>query len=232
LNYTQDHRSNDYWYDNAGNIERDNQRRFTNNTFNKPTRITKSGCVVDFSYGAGGKRYKRVETDYSKSSQPKQIHYVGNVEFVKEPTQGHWIAKRYIGDKILITKVGITESVRYMLTDHLGSTHVITDANGTRQQEMSFDVFGARRSATTWAREHHKISLFTSNITLRGYTAKVTSASSKSWQSSGLSAKLFSLASLTRVISASSAWPSISVKGLLNVVLSSSVVKLRGSMIP
>jgi RHS repeat-associated protein len=163
-------RSNDYWYDNAGNIERDNQRRFTNNTFNKPTRITKSGYVVDFSYGVGGKRFKRVETNYSKSSQPKQTHYVGNVEFVKEPTQGHWIAKRYIGDKILITKVGTTESVRYMLTDHLGSTHVITDANGTKQQEMSFDVFGARRSATTWAREHHKIPQFTSNITLRGYT--------------------------------------------------------------
>jgi RHS repeat-associated protein len=57
-----------------------------------------------------------------------------------------------------------------MLTDHLGSTHVITDANGTKQQEMSFDLFGARRSATTWAREHHKIPQFTSNITLRGYT--------------------------------------------------------------
>ena len=35
---------------------------------------------------------------------------------------------------------------------------------------MSFDVFGARRNASTWALEHNRIASFTSSITLRGYT--------------------------------------------------------------
>jgi len=34
-------------------------------------------------------------------------------------------------------------TTRYMLDDHLGSTHVIADANGKLEQTMSFDVFGA-----------------------------------------------------------------------------------------
>jgi RHS repeat-associated protein len=163
-------RSNDYVYDAGGNITSDNQRTFVNNTFNKPITISKSGYYVDFTYGVGGQRFKRIETNYSQSSQSKHTHYVGNVEFVKVPNSSVWIAKRYISDKILITKVNSTQTVRYLLSDHLGSTHVIVKSNGLKEQEMSFDAFGARRNATTWAREHAKIPQFTSNITLRGYT--------------------------------------------------------------
>jgi RHS repeat-associated protein len=57
-----------------------------------------------------------------------------------------------------------------MLDDHLGSTHVIADANGKQEQTMSFDVFGARRDAKTWARDFSDQTKFTSKITLRGYT--------------------------------------------------------------
>jgi hypothetical protein len=34
-----------------------------------------------------------------------------------------------------------------MLSDHLGTTHVITNSNDVSEQVMSFDVFGARRDA-------------------------------------------------------------------------------------
>ncbi|WP_064435642.1 MULTISPECIES: RHS repeat domain-containing protein [Pseudoalteromonas] len=61
-------------------------------------------------------------------------------------------------------------TTRYMLDDHLGSTHVIADANGKLEQTMSFDVFGARRDAKTWARDFSDQAKFTSKITLRGYT--------------------------------------------------------------
>ncbi|MCG7561331.1 RHS repeat-associated core domain-containing protein, partial [Pseudoalteromonas sp. McH1-42] len=59
---------------------------------------------------------------------------------------------------------------RFMLDDHLGSTHVIADASGKKEQVMSFDVFGARRNATTWARDFSDQNKFTSKLTLRGYT--------------------------------------------------------------
>ena len=47
---------------------------------------------------------------------------------------------------------------------------MIVNASGRIEEKMSFDVFGARRNATTWKREHKKISQYTSAITLRGYT--------------------------------------------------------------
>jgi len=62
--------------------------------------------------------------------------------------------------------------VRFMLSDHLGSTHVITNSSGVTEQVMSFDVFGARRDAQSWAIKHAEASsgLLTSALTLRGYT--------------------------------------------------------------
>lgn len=48
--------------------------------------------------------------------------------------------------------------VRFMLTDHLGSTHVITNSSGVTEQVMSFDVFGAQRDAQSWAIKHAEAS--------------------------------------------------------------------------
>ncbi|MCG7537509.1 RHS repeat-associated core domain-containing protein [Pseudoalteromonas sp. OOF1S-7] len=80
------------------------------------------------------------------------------------------MSKRYIAGKVLITTVNNQATTRFMLDDHLGSTHVIADASGKKEQVMSFDVFGARRNATTWARDFSDQSKFTSKLTLRGYT--------------------------------------------------------------
>ena len=42
--------------------------------------------------------------------------------------------------------------VHYLLTDHLGSTDVITDFSGSVTQTMAFDPWGARRNTTNWTR--------------------------------------------------------------------------------
>lgn len=176
--------ANDYTYDAAGNIVKDNQRSFVTNTFNKPITISKQGYMVDFAYGVDGKRYKRSEIGMGKGNWvpirtggvntfipiKNETHYVGNVEFVRIAGTSEWQAKRYIGDGILISQIKTSKTVSYLLTDHLGSTHVIAKSNGSKAEEMSFDVFGARRDATNWAREHKKISTFTNALTLRGYT--------------------------------------------------------------
>ncbi|MCW8091134.1 FG-GAP-like repeat-containing protein [Alteromonas sp. ASW11-130] len=176
--------ANSYTYDAAGNIINDNQRTFVNNSFNKPVSIAKEGYVVDFAYGVDGKRYKRSEIGMGKGTYVPirtsdittfiplrtETHYIGNVEFVRIAGSSDWQAKRYIGDSILITHVKSSKTVNYLLTDHLNSTHVIAKSNGSKAQEMSFDVFGARRDANTWARDHKKIINYTSSLTLRGYT--------------------------------------------------------------
>jgi hypothetical protein len=48
-------------------------------------------------------------------------------------------------------------------------THVITNNNGVSEQVMSFDVFGARRDAQSWALKHTEASsgLLSRALTLR-----------------------------------------------------------------
>jgi RHS repeat-associated protein len=177
-------RANSYQYDAAGNMIKDNDRELVYNSFHKPTRIKKADYWVEFSYSGTGKRYKRSEYGGKKGllipilngditlfiPLAQETRYVGNVEFIRYGGQSRWVSKRYIGGKVLITTVENQATIRYMLDDHLGSTHVIADVNGKLEQSMSFDAFGARRDAKTWARDFSDQAKFTSNITLRGYT--------------------------------------------------------------
>ncbi len=179
--------ANNYQYDASGNMVRDNQRVLNYNTYDKPIYIGKTGYWIKFAYSHSGRRYKRMEhggnlqqlvnlgltNNISSSTATKVTRYVGKVEFVQVTGSNQWLQRRYIAGKVLITSVNTNENsptLRYLLDDHLGSTHVITRANGTIEETMSFDVFGARRNATTWKREHKKINQYTSSITLRGYT--------------------------------------------------------------
>ena len=41
-------------------------------------------------------------------------------------------------------------AIHYILKDHLGSWTTITDANGTVEQELSFDAWGNLRNPDTW----------------------------------------------------------------------------------
>ncbi|MCS4308297.1 RHS repeat-associated protein [Rheinheimera pacifica] len=182
-------RANTYQYDANGNMVQDNQRRLSYNSFNKPTLITKGSYQVEFYYNPAGDRYKRLEFGGRQGKLipimmgdittfiplHTETRYVGNVEFVRYGGS-EWVQKRYIGDKAVVSRVAsqsVNQStVRYLLADHLGSTHVITNANGVKEDSMSFDAFGARRDAESWAMKHEEASsgLLTSNITLRGFT--------------------------------------------------------------
>ncbi len=87
-----------------------------------------------------------------------------------------WLQRRYVGGVAVVSKLATQTAaqsvIRYMLTDHLGSTHVVANANGVTEQVMSFDVFGARRDTESRGLRHAEASsgLLTSALTLRGYT--------------------------------------------------------------
>ncbi|MEN3157339.1 RHS repeat-associated core domain-containing protein [Alkalimonas sp. NCh-2] len=87
-----------------------------------------------------------------------------------------WLQRRYVGGVAVVSKLATQTAaqsvIRYMLGDHLGSTHVVANANGVAEQVMSFDVFGARRDTESWGLRHAEASsgLLTSALTLRGYT--------------------------------------------------------------
>ncbi len=182
-------RANSYLYDKNGNMIQDNKRRFTYNSLNKPVLITQGNYQVQFHYNPMGDKYKRLEFGGKQGKLipilvgdittfiplHTETRYVGNVEFIRYGGS-EWVQKRYIADKAIVSKVSsqaLNQSqVRYLLTDHLGSTHKITSETGVVEATMSFDVFGARRDATSWARQHEEASsgVLTSTITLRGFT--------------------------------------------------------------
>ena len=66
------------------------------------------------------------------------------------------------------TSVTPTDTIKYLLGDHLGSVDVIANANGTLAQKMSFDAWGKRREAS-WTVMIDP-SQFDSTITTHGFT--------------------------------------------------------------
>ena len=182
-------RPNSYQYDANGNMVRDNERQLSYNSWNKPTRISKGGYQVDFSYDPFGNHYKRVEFGGANGSfvpimmssittfipQIKETRYIGNVELIRMGSDT-WLQRRYVGGVAVVSKLATQSAaqsmIRYMLSDHLGSTHVVANANGVVEQVMSFDVFGARRDTESWGLRHAEASsgLLTSALTLRGFT--------------------------------------------------------------
>ena len=155
-----------YQYDRNGNMTGDSSGRaieYTN--FDKPSKITRGTHVTQFAYGVNRSRYMRVDEDAIKV-------YIGNVERITY-ADGTREVKRYINGTVVVSArytngVRTSESIRYLHHDHLGSLDVLTDEDGHIVEEMSFDAWGQRRNAATWAALDAPLA---SSITDRGYTA-------------------------------------------------------------
>ncbi|GAA6166523.1 RHS repeat-associated core domain-containing protein [Sessilibacter corallicola] len=150
-------------YDNNGNMltHRVNgavDRQFVYSSFDKPTRITKDDHTTEFEYGSNRSRYKRTDTSNGETTTTL---YIGSVEILNKP-DGNREIRRYINGTVLVTQDYNRDSngdyqfaravKRNILTDHLGSTDVITDVNGQIVQEQSFDAWGARRATSDGVR--------------------------------------------------------------------------------
>ena len=120
-----------------------------------------------FFYGPGGSRYKRV--DEKNGSITRTVRYIGGLE--KETTPGKTLIRESIGGFLLINRTITATSnqrqYRYIFTDHIGSTDLITDENAQVIERMSFDAHGARRAVSSW---QTPVLNFTPDTTLRGYT--------------------------------------------------------------
>ncbi|WP_444923039.1 FG-GAP-like repeat-containing protein [Microbulbifer sp. DLAB2-AF] len=149
----------DYAYnDKNGNLTSDGTGRvFNYTTFDKPSLINnkQSGDSTAFTYGPERARYKRV--DNRSDGEVLTTVYLGGVERIHHKSDGKYRWKRYLPGGAVFTYVtdaaykqeSLTE--RYLLTDHIGSTDVVLDANGNilQSQSMAFDPWGKRRD-TNW----------------------------------------------------------------------------------
>ena len=139
-----------YCYDANGNMVSGDGRSINYTYFDKPSYIAKNvaGELYEtaIDYGPDRTRYRRVDTT---ASQTTTYTYVGAYEKV-EKSNAHIEERHYIGSAIItitgrtVDSAG-TERIRFLHTDHIGSTNVITDESGLAVERFSFDAWGKRR---------------------------------------------------------------------------------------
>jgi RHS repeat-associated protein len=129
-------------------IKRDKQ-------FNKISQVNEGEVQANFSYGIDHQRVKQIITTNQEISQEK-IYYGDDYEKIinDNGTKGiHYISS----PKGICAAIEINQdneiSIKYILTDNLGSFQVVTDQNGNLLEELSFDSWGRRRNPSTWSRE-------------------------------------------------------------------------------
>ncbi|MEE4244546.1 MAG: RHS repeat-associated core domain-containing protein [Kangiellaceae bacterium] len=135
--------TNNFNYDNNGNLTSDNDRSITYNAFNKPLTISKAGgSSLSFSYGADQMRYKQVNSgdgtttiyigkEYEKvisSSEEKEKIYLDDIAIVTETTTIADSSKKY--------------KIAFAHRDRLGSATAFYDHRGELTETRSFDAFG------------------------------------------------------------------------------------------
>ncbi|MEO0438078.1 MAG: FG-GAP-like repeat-containing protein [Pseudomonadota bacterium] len=135
-------------YDDNGNfLFGTNEPDVTWSSYNKPTQLTKGSITYEFKYGTDRRRYKKTRGSVT-------THYVGS-RF--EKTLGSSPKYRSVvyanGRAVMVRKYeGGMNKNQYLHRDHLGSVTAITDeATGNVLDRQSYDAWGLRRIATTWA---------------------------------------------------------------------------------
>jgi RHS repeat-associated protein len=162
-----------YTYDANGNLT--NRAGTTLSWFasNLPKAITKnSQNSSTFQYAPNGQRWRHA---YKTGNVTFTHIYVGRL--LEKVTQGSAVDwKHYVhaeGEIVALysRKSSGTNTLSYLLQDHLGSTDAITASSGAVTVKESFDAFGKRRG-TAWSGSPTSGELSTINgLTRRGYTA-------------------------------------------------------------
>nr|WP_008293174.1 Rhs family protein [Congregibacter litoralis] len=117
-------------------------------SYNKPTQLAKSGITYDFLYGPDRRRFQ-------KQRNTETTHYVGS-RFERRFGGSAEVSRSVIyanGRAIMVREDSAGGTThRYLHRDHLGSVTAITDeSTGNVLDRLSYDAWGLRRIATTWA---------------------------------------------------------------------------------
>jgi len=127
-----------------------------------------------FAYGPERQRVARIDyLNNAGSGTANTTHYIGGAEIIGPDTASPTL-KRYLPGLILSISGGVT-SYEYLFTDNLGSTHRITDQNGTLQTngQQSFTAFGQRADIATGNTMDPNLAFnFADTLTHHGFTGQ------------------------------------------------------------
>lgn len=121
-------------------------------SFNQPDNLGENGYALTYTYGAD---YNRIKSEMTLNGAVQNTRYYFSGGFEKVISGSNTRFLQYIaspaGLVAIIESVGSTHTPHYTYTDHLGSILTVTNSSGTIEAEQSFDAWGRRRNATTWA---------------------------------------------------------------------------------
>ncbi|MFL0810481.1 MAG: FG-GAP-like repeat-containing protein [Agarilytica sp.] len=139
-----------YGYDANGNITSRDGDGITYSAFDKPTRMTKDGNVVDIAYGANHQRVQRIDNN-SGSATVTTTYVAGIYEKQEEGSNTKHI--HYIGDIALHiweeeSNTLTDTKTRYLHLDHIGSIVAKTNEEADSVDDvewMAYDAWGLRQ---------------------------------------------------------------------------------------
>lgn len=138
--------TNSYSYDLNGNMLQGAGRTMTYDLQNRPTRIIAAGGTTNFVYDGGGGRVKKIVGTGTTI-------YIGKIyECTNGACSKHIFAG---GQRVALKPVGSAE-IYYYHTDRLGSSSVVTNAAGSKVQDLAYYPYGQTRINTGTVDVHHK----------------------------------------------------------------------------
>ena len=163
------HGSSYYAYNAMGEMTKDNDRTLTWNAFGKAESISQRQTTVNFSYGPGGSRYRKVVTGPASET----VTYLGGAEVLD--VGGNTSIRRTLGlaGLSVIDTGGANAGVHFGIPDHLGSMMALIDSSGSVTQGLSYGDFG-KRYTTGWGGVLSYSQGWAVNTTLtdKGYTGQ------------------------------------------------------------
>ena len=155
--------------ENTGNLVSEVEQIVKYTPFNKVDTIREGSYRLEITYGPDEAR--KITRLYNNNVLEKTKYYIGGNYEVEIDGSGNERKLHYIygGDGLaaIFEKTSAAENLYYIHKDHLGSFTVVTDANGTMVEEMSFDPWGRKRNPTNWI---YDSTISYANIFDRGFT--------------------------------------------------------------
>lgn len=141
-----------YLYDANGNMTSDGEKCFHYNESNQMDKVTNCSngqTIAEYVYDYTGKRI--VKREFTNGVLTKTV-YSPNDEFEKTIIASNSAVQDTTYYKVndeVVAKKNPDGSKEYIHNDHLGSTSVVTDQNGVKQEETKYDPWGAIQSGGT-----------------------------------------------------------------------------------
>lgn len=161
-----------YSYDLNGNqISSGDGRTISYTLFDQASRVQKASESTEFFYGIGNQRIKRVDNNAIDSA--KTTWYFGSVERIQYQGENPFF-RRTIGGIAVVDYYPTSDASNftYLIKDHLGSIHTVTDQSGlvANATSMHFGAFGERQNASWNSAISQSGSRLQNMINSRGFT--------------------------------------------------------------